>query len=110
MYDEIDYHKDCENKEVHAQVVAEVAAFFGLGPDVPYSRIEKAVYRGTDCGAWVKFSMREHSVTFGSIVEGADAEATPVTLQWPFGPCAIEDALQAVENSADEIWHEWNGA
>ncbi len=34
--------------------------------------IEKAVYKGTNCGAWVKFD--ELGCIIGTIVEGSDAE------------------------------------
>ena len=35
-------------------------------------RIDRAVYKGTDCGAWVLFD--EKGIVVGSIVEGSDAE------------------------------------
>ena len=35
-------------------------------------KIDRAVYKGTDCGAWVLFD--EKGIVVGSIVEGSDAE------------------------------------
>jgi hypothetical protein len=35
-------------------------------------RIDRAVYKGTDCGAWVRFD--EKGIMVGTIVEGSDAE------------------------------------
>lgn len=35
-------------------------------------KIDRAVYKGTDCGAWVRFD--ERGIVVGSIVEGSDAE------------------------------------
>jgi hypothetical protein len=36
------------------------------------SRIDKAIYKGTGCGAWVRFD--ELGIMVGTIVEGSDAE------------------------------------
>ena len=36
------------------------------------SKIQRAVYKGTECGAWVQFD--EKGIMVGSIVEGSDAE------------------------------------
>jgi len=37
-------------------------------------RLERNVYKYTDCGAWVNVDFDNATVQFGSIVEGSDAE------------------------------------
>lgn len=51
-----------------------IAHWCGLSGDEEnlVSRIEKAIYKGTDCGAWVRFD--ELGIMVGTIVEGSDAE------------------------------------
>lgn len=49
-----------------------IANSMGLPDDASESQIDRALYKGTNCGAYVKF---DHlGVLVGSIVEGSDAE------------------------------------
>jgi hypothetical protein len=43
-----------------------------IGMEADASRIDRAVYKGTDCGAWVQF--KDDGILVGTIVEGSDAE------------------------------------
>lgn len=70
-------------------------------------RIDRGIYKGTDCGAWV--AQRPNGIAIGSIVEGADYDAETKELQFPFTMAQFWDACQAVEDSADEIWKATHG-
>lgn len=65
-----------ENAAFGMFLVQTVAESCGLEFKGPISelerRIDRAVYKGTDCGAWVLFD--EKGIVVGSIVEGSDAE------------------------------------
>lgn len=63
-----------------------------------WARFQKALYKGTDAGVWVK-AQGQDKITIGSIVEGSDAEATPITLSLPF---TNEEFWSAVEEVNDE--------
>lgn len=76
-------------------------------------RIDRAVYKGTDCGAWVQAGAGDtppvvNRVRVGSIVEGADTECQTHTLEFPFSLEDFWNTVQAVEDEAEEIWNEWN--
>lgn len=68
--------------------------------------LEKAIYKGTDCGAWIR--QEENSVVMGSIVEGSDAETETFTLTFPFEMDTFWKTLQIIEDEADMLWHEAN--
>lgn len=51
-------------------LIESIAKPLGLPTDI--KAIEKAVYKGTACGAWVKFDAQ--GILVGTIVEGSDAE------------------------------------
>lgn len=65
------------------------------------------VYKGTDCGAWLK--VIDGGVEIGSIVEGSDAETTTYKLCYPFSEKLFWDDLQRVEDEASMLWDEANG-
>ena len=68
-----------------------------------------AVYHGTECGAWVHFvhvGGAAVGVQLGSIVEGTDGEIVADTLYYPFSEEAWREAVQYVEQRADDLWHE----
>jgi len=69
--------------------------------------LEKAIYKGTSCGAWIH--PVENGVKVGSIVEGSDAEVGPYTLTFPFEMKSFWDTLQNIEDTAEELWQEANG-
>lgn len=47
-------------------------------------------------------------VTFGSIVEGSDAEVMPETLRYPFTGDDVTRALEGIEAEVDRLWQEAN--
>lgn len=69
--------------------------------------IQKAVYKGTSCGACARL---DHlGVTFGSIIEGYDECATERVLLWgEFTPEMMWLALTEIEQQVDEIIAEHN--
>ena len=96
----------------------DLASFLGI-PGAEMHRIEKAIFKGTSCGAWVAFetASQDHlgdvEVEFtyllvGSIVEGSDVDCTTHKLKLPTTSKEFEDAMKAVEEEAEEIWREWN--
>ena len=93
------------------------------------SDVKRNTYKFTDCGAWVTEETEkrvdyesphieefndaptcEHvtGIVVGSIVEGADAECTPVELPFPFSMEEFSKACNSIEDEAKEIWNEWN--
>jgi hypothetical protein len=64
--------------------------------------IQKAIYKGTDCGAWVAFS--PEGVQVGSIVEGSDCEIYGDKLEWGFKMTAFWDAIEDVNHRASVEW------
>jgi|6_EtaG_2_1085325.scaffolds.fasta_scaffold00081_34 hypothetical protein len=92
---------------------ADVATYFGLEPGAPWHRVEKAVFKGTDCGAWIKFEFaaKENGGSFllvGSIVEGSHVDCQTIRLKLPTTGEELGNALDAVEEEAAQIWNEWN--
>lgn len=93
-----------------------------------FSRWGRSLYKATDCGPWVTALCvgREHvyyqseeakqtqwwpqcyGVLIGSIVEGADAEAPPEKVLFPFTQQELEAAIDRVDQSAQELWDLWN--
>ena len=74
-----------------------------------FAAFEKAVYKGTDCGAWIcRIAGLNHGdpdgLQVGSIVEGSDACATPITLYYPFEASEFWDACEAVNKEACALW------
>lgn len=70
--------------------------------------IRKAIYKGTECGAWINF--REDGVDIGSIVEGVN-ECTD-TIKLDYEKFTDEDfwqALKKIEQQAKEIWDRTHG-
>lgn len=64
------YATDQGNAEYGSFLIAAVADPLGLPHDP--TRIDRAVYKNTDCGAWIRFD--EQGIKVGTIVEGSDAE------------------------------------
>ena len=67
------------------------------------SRWPKAIYKGTDCGAW--FKMDGLTVTVGSIVEGSDAEFSD-SLTYPFSRKSFWELVQSINDAACAAWDE----
>jgi|DEB0MinimDraft_10_1074344.scaffolds.fasta_scaffold02325_5 hypothetical protein len=70
------------------------------------AQAEKAIYKGTDCGAWIQ--CEEDGVTVGSIVEGSDAEVTRDKLEYPIEVKEFWDCVEDVNSEACELWEEAN--
>jgi len=92
---------------------ADVATYFGMEPGAAWHRVEKAVFKGTDCGAWIKFEFAAEEnggsyLLVGSIVEGSDADCDTIRLKLPTTGEALGEALDCVDTQAAEIWKEWN--
>ena len=88
------------SKTIHN--IAELAAEYGTTPE----HLERAVYKSTECGAWIEWDDKE--VRIGSIVEGSEAEVYPATLSFPFTMQEYEEAVQEIEADADALWREAN--
>lgn len=88
-----------------------VARYLGLPEDATVERISKAVYDGTECGAFLDvLESKDYEeigpgIAIGSIVEGSDAQATTHLLHYPFNGSDIDHALSVVEEEASELWH-----
>ena len=65
-------------------------------------RLNRAIYKGTDCGAWLQ--AYPGSIVIGSIVEGSDAEFTE-GLDYPFTGDDFDSKLEYLEEQCDYEWH-----
>lgn len=93
----------------------------GLG-ETCFTEVEKNTFKYTDCGAWIKKDGEvrgedrvdmfgcEHEaevawegITIGSIIEGSDVEATPITLKYPFEIKEFWKALESVDEEVEEL-------
>jgi hypothetical protein len=112
---EIDLYRMQENEAFGAWLIEAIGEPMGItGPDAA-QRIDRAVYKGTQCGAWVRFD--EKGIMVGAIIEGTDAElAERVNLEGinPQVEGVEEElnrrfwaAVNNVENAANEIWDEY---
>ena len=81
--------------------ICDLAAHFGTSVD----RLERDFYKYTECGAWIRWDTS--SVSFGTIVEGSDAEFSDCLL-FPFSSEYFDSCLEEIENQADIAWHEAN--
>lgn len=81
--------------------------------DRSWKSLEKAIYKGTACGAWIDKILssdeRVIGVRVGSIVEGADPCTEVHDRLFPFTDEQFWDSLQAVEDEAKEIWDDTHG-
>jgi DNA-directed RNA polymerase subunit RPC12/RpoP len=64
--------------------------------------ISRAVYKGTDCGAWIEFD--DEGVLLGSIVEGADFGTVTYRLEYPFTADDWNAREEAIEKEAEALW------
>lgn len=78
----------------------------GLG-EKDFGDLKRNTYKYTDCGAWIV--EEDNGVSVGSIVEGVDGGATPVTLTYPFDHGDLWDALESIERECNEIWMQTHG-
>lgn len=76
---------------------------YGLPADnQDQSKIERGVYKYTDCGAWIEFN--EHGIKLGAIVEGCDVEIPPLWLSWEEIPLVFTEVLDNIDKKACAIW------
>jgi len=90
-----------------AQPLADALAdLYGTRSD--WKSIERAVYKNTDCGAWIDMpSSRPLRVEIGCIIEGSDAVVGPIAVNWNDGEAFEErfrEAVDYVEGEADILW------
>tara|TARA_R110000772_G_scaffold249530_2_gene363933 strand:+ start:71016 stop:71327 length:312 start_codon:yes stop_codon:yes gene_type:complete len=72
-----------------------------------FPEVERNTYKFTNCGAWIKETTK--GVVVGSIIEGSDACCEEIVLEYPFNIKEFWQALDQIENEADELWREANG-
>ena len=110
--DEIDYEQQESDASMGQACIMAIAKSIGCKPDQKV--IERAIYNGTICGAWVEFT--ETGVMVGSIVEGSCADTKTYNIEYP-GDIGDEDAgfvssfwkaLDEVEYQASCMWEEAN--
>ncbi len=81
-------------------------SFLGTDETWPISEqrqeAERIIYKGTECGAWIKFD--NGSILVGSIVEGADIGTATYRLAYPFTQADYAARIDAVEKEADALW------
>lgn len=89
--------------------IFDLARHFGVGESgdaaAVQARLERAIYKGTDCGAWIKCWTDE--VVIGSIVEGSDAEFTE-SLQYPFTGEQFDMNLDFLEEQCADAFYRAN--
>ena len=74
------------------------------GCDNP-DRLDREVYKYTDCGAW--FNHSETGFAIGSIVEGSDAEFSR-NFFYPVESDAVDMWIAELEILCEDAWHEAN--
>ena len=81
--------------------IHDLAEHFGTTPE----HLEHAIYKGTDCGAWINWTCSK--VNIGSIVEGSDAEFSR-SFEFPFDSSAVDNWLDILEGLTTAAWNEAN--
>lgn len=72
---------------------------------VEVKHLERAIYKGTECGAWINWD--DEKLTIGSIVEGSDAEFSK-TFKFPVSSDEIDNWINELEDLCEEAWCEAN--
>ncbi len=72
-----------------------------------FAQLKRNTYKYTTCGAWIHES--DWGIALGSRVEGVAENTETYTLNYPFTIDQFQDALQSVENEAEEIWNDTHG-
>ncbi len=87
-------------------LVEVLADLYGVKRD--WKSIERAVYKNTDCGAWIEMpSSRPLRVELGCIIEGSEATVGPITVNWNDGEAfegRFREAVAYVEGEANVLW------
>ena len=91
-----------------SEMIKAIANSIGIEADA--DKIDRAIYKGTDCGAWVRFD--SDGVTVGTIVENSDAEYSErLTSDNAEDLCAeFWEAIQRCENFSSDVWFEMERA
>ena len=109
-YNEIDMERDQEAEGLGRALHGAVTDWCGLPYDATVAQIKKAIYKGTDCGAWIEFT--ETLLSVGSIVEGSDIDCESHHLTWTGEENVgkwLGEVFEAIEAEATELWNEANG-
>lgn len=107
--DWIEHDKICSDAAVGQWLMETIGESMGLSADrCDEGSIKKALFKGTDCGAFVHFD--ELGVVVGTIVEGSDAEYSKRILfdlddKESFLKC-FWDTVQKCEDFAEAEWAE----
>ena len=83
----------------------------GCGEET-FEQLKRNVYKYTSCGAYVAEVNppdQPKALLVSSIVEGVDDGTEIHCLYYPFTIDQFQDALQSVEDEADEIWKATHG-
>lgn len=95
------------NSGEEAQPLVEVLADL-YGTKADWKSIERALYKSTDCGAWITMpSSRPLRVEIGCIIEGSESEVGPITVNWNDGDAfeqRFQEAVAYVEGEASILW------
>lgn len=89
----------------------QVAEWYGdaIPRTVPYdamlSRVQRILYKGTDCGAWINED--EKGIILGTIVEGSEAELH-YHLPYPVTRKDFFAQVEEMEAEASALWSEAN--
>lgn len=81
--------------------INDLASHFGTTPE----HLEHALYRCTDCGAWINWTCSK--VNIGSIVEGSEAEFSR-SFSFPFDSRDVDLWLDELEGLTTAAWNEAN--
>jgi hypothetical protein len=93
-------------RELAAHIGIEPVSFENFEDGGLARRIERAVYRYTECGCC--FDSDEDGVVVAGYAEGADAECQDYRLNYPFTEGEWDTALACADADGCEMWHEWN--
>ena len=107
--DEVDYFKMEEEIALGSELNKRVKEHYGLQESDDDARLSKALFKGTECGAWIEFT--ETGLAVGSIVEGSDVDCTTHNLIWTGEENVekwLDSALDEIEVEAELIFQAWN--
>jgi hypothetical protein len=108
-YNEVDLERDGEIEGLGRALHGAVTEWLGIPYDTTTARIEKAIFKGTVCGAWIQFT--ETGLSVGSIVEGSDVDCESHHLTWTGEEDVgkwLNESLKVIEDEATELWNEAN--
>ena len=69
------------------------------------ARIDRAIYKVTECGAHLSLTDDKKGVFIGSIVEGSDVEINADPLTFPFDSEEFWNTVRWVNDEACAEWH-----